>query len=115
MIKELQAEHNKLVINRYFKEDGEIKGFIRVDFIDGIPHLEYFYLHKPYRNLDNTRKLIKMFTGIAREWDDHALIHTRNDKLMILIEYYFKTKPYAVEYDKDNILNAWYWVSIKNK
>ncbi len=116
MIKEPPVKHNKLIINRYFEEDGKLKGFIQINFIRGIPHLHYFYLHKPYRNLSTWRKLSKIFTSIVRELGfDKALIHARNDRQMKLIEYYFRTKPYAINYDDGNMLNTWYWVSVKGR
>jgi len=95
------------MIKYYLQGDkGQVKGFIAVNIKNNRPHLQHMFLNDKDRNIDNVRHLIKKFVAIIKKIGaTEAYIHACTKRQAKLIEYYFKTEPYAV---KDAV--AWYLI-----
>ena len=96
------------IIKYIMEDEGVIKGFFAINFKKGLPHLQHFYMDEPYRNINNLRKLAKVFTNIIKKLGYKTVyLHAKSQRQMKLITYFFKQKPYGLDEKQ-----AWYLVDI---
>ena len=95
-------------IKQYLTDGDIIKGFFRVNIMKGLPNLQYFFLSKEYRNLNNMRDLKNMFVSVVMALGfSKAYIHATTARQITLIRYFFRQDPYAIEHD-----TAWFLIDI---
>jgi len=112
LLKKEGLKENEITINQpgYYTIE-TLDGFFTWHFEQGVPSLQHFLVVKEKRNTKTARELIKKFLSLIKTGGfTQCIIHCRKDnqRLIKLINYYFKTKPYA---EKDNLL--WFLMEVK--
>ncbi len=72
------------------------EGFFTMRIDNGLPAIVHFCVFKEKRSAQSARALAKHFKDTVRGWGfQQAYLHSKKDYIDRMIQYYFKTKPFA--------------------
>jgi len=78
------------------EDDKKVIGFFTLRKQHNFPMLQHFCISREHRSPKNARLLIKSFKEVCKQLKfNKVIIPSMDKKLEKMIQYYFKTKPYA--------------------
>jgi predicted GNAT family acetyltransferase len=90
------------------EDEGIIKAFFTFKQEHGCLSVQHFCVSRSYRSAGMARRLVKELVRKAKELHFKTIIlHSKRSLTDTFIQYYFKTKPYAVEG-----ITTFYWVEL---
>jgi predicted GNAT family acetyltransferase len=98
-------EYDTYVIER----DGVIRAFFTFKHEPGCLSVQHFCVSRSYRSAGMARELVKAMVKTANlQGVAELILHSKRNLTDTFIQYYFKTKPYAIEG-----ITTFYCVSLK--
>lgn len=82
-------------------EEGVVMGFFTLTMAHAVPHLVHFVIARAYRTAARARFLARAVRFLVRESGfPRWIMHARHARERRLIEYFWRTQPYALTDDR---------------
>lgn len=85
-------------------DEGGVRGMFTLELVDGFPHLRHFCVARASRRPALARRLIRSVRAVVRQaGQSQMLVHAKQDRIVRLIRYYFRTASYQRTTEGDSL------------